>query len=216
MTHPRPPHPDSVHVIEHPLIAHYLTGIRNQQTPSPRFREWVGQIGAILAYEATRDLALIQTDVQTPMETCVGHQLAQPIHLVPILRAGLGFADSIHRMIPDAKVGHIGMFRDEEHLTPVAYYQKLPDSIANGPVLLVDPMLATGGSAVAAVKLLRSHGCEDIRMVCLIAAPEGISALCASDPALPIYTAAIDRQLNDKGYILPGLGDAGDRLFGTL
>ena len=204
-----------VHVIDHPLIAHYLTRIRDKQTPSPRFRELVGQVGALLAYEATRDLTLTDHDIDTPLERHTGRRLDMPISIVPILRAGMGFADAIHRMIPDAHMGHIGMFRDEKKLSPVGYYQKLPRHIAEGPTLLVDPMLATGGSAVAAVKLLKSHGCTDIRFVCLIAAPEGIETLQSEAPDVSVFTAAIDRQLDERGYILPGLGDAGDRIFGT-
>ena len=145
----------------------------------------------------------------------LGKRIERPLNVVPILRAGMGFADAIHRMIPDAHMGHIGMFRDEKKLSPVGYYQKLPARIGEGPALLVDPMLATGGSAVAAVKLLRTHHCPDIRFVSLIAAPEGIARLHQEEPDVPIFTAAIDRQLDENGYILPGLGDAGDRIFGT-
>ncbi len=211
------PHPrhEAIRVVDHPLITHNLTRIRDRDTPSQRFRELVGQVGALLAYEATRDLNLTPVQVHTPLERCEGAQLNQPISIVPILRAGLGFADSIHRLIPDAQVGHIGMFRDEKRLTPVPYYQKTPPAIADGPVLLVDPMLATGGSAAAAIDLLRSCGCRDIRFICLIAASEGVAKLAAHAPGVPIYTAAIDRQLDKNGYILPGLGDAGDRIYGT-
>jgi len=208
-------HGDHVHVINHPLIAHYLTKARDKNTRPPRFREMVGQIGALLAYEATRDLPTAPIDVETPMQPYEGSKLARPITIVPILRAGLGYAEAIHRLIPDAVMGHLGMFRDEDELRPVSYYQNLPKQLAQGPALLVDPMLATGGSAIAAVQLLREAGCQDVRVICLIAAPEGIAALHEACGPVPIYTAGIDEKLNEKGYILPGLGDAGDRLFGT-
>lgn len=205
----------NVHAIDHPLIAHDLSIARDRDTPTPMFREAVGRVGVMLAYEATRDLALEDRPLTTPMETMTARQLMPPVTIVPILRAGLGFADAIHRILPGANMGHLGMFRDEKKLTPVGYYQKLPHDVADGPVLLVDPMLATGGSAIAAVRLLKGLGCKDIRFLCLIAAPEGIAKLQAAADDVPIYTAAIDRELNEHGYILPGLGDAGDRIFGT-
>ncbi|MEM6333589.1 MAG: uracil phosphoribosyltransferase [Planctomycetota bacterium] len=200
----------------HPLIRHYLTRARDQATPSPVFRELVGQVGAMLAYEATRDLATVDAPIDTPLERHIGTGLAQPICIVPILRAGMGFAEAVHRLIPDASMGHLGLYRNEEDLEPVAYYENLPATVAQGPVLLLDPMLATGGSAIAALNYLRKAGATDVRFLSLIAAPEGVDRLLVADPDVRIFTAAIDRQLNDIGYILPGLGDAGDRLFGTL
>lgn len=207
--------PANVHLIEHPLLAHMLGLLRSRDTPPPRFREMVAEIGALLAYEATRDLAVRTVDVTTPLEPSRAQRVSRPITIVPILRAGLGFAEGMHHLIPYASMGHIGMFRDEQKLEPVGYYENLPLTIAAGPVLLADPMLATGGSAVAAVDLLVSKRCDDIRFICLIAAPEGIEKLADNHPEVPIFTAAIDRQLDDRGYILPGLGDAGDRMFGT-
>jgi uracil phosphoribosyltransferase len=204
-----------LHVIDHPLVSHMLSEARDAQTPSRRFRRLLSSIGSLLAYEAMRDLRMDPVDIHTPMEKCQGSRLRLPVTIVPILRAGLGMADGVHEVIPEAHVGHIGMFRDEKNLLPVSYYLKLPARVAQGPVLLVDPMLATGGSAVAAVRILREHGCTDVRLICLIAAPEGVAALSSEYPNVPIYTASLDRQLNEKGYIMPGLGDAGDRLFGT-
>lgn len=204
-----------VHVIDHPLVAHYLTRIRDRATQPPMFRQMVGQIGSLLAYEATRDLATEPIDIETPMRRARGVRLSKPLVIVPILRAGLGYAESIHRLIPDAIIGHLGMFRDEQTLQPVSYYQNLPKQLKDGPALLVDPMLATGGSAVAAVNVLRDAGCNDVRFICLIAAPEGIAALHKGCGPVPVYTAAVDEKVNEHGYILPGLGDAGDRLFGT-
>lgn len=206
----------STQVVEHPLISHYLLRLRDRRTPAPCFRELLGQIGALLAYEATRDLDMIDAEIQTPFEMYQGKCIDRPLGIVPILRAGMGFANAIARMIPDAYMGHIGIFRDDRNLSPVAYYQKLPSRIADGPVLLVDPMLATGGSAAAAVKLLKSHACTDIRFICLIAAPEGVAKLNCEAPDVRIITAAIDRQLDQNGCIRPGLGDAGDRIFGTV
>lgn len=206
---------DQVTLIDHPLVADMLAELRDRRTTPPRFRALVGRLGELLAYEATRHLPLEQVTVQTPLEACAGQRLRAPITLVPILRAGLGLAEGMSRLLPSAQVGHIGLFRDEAQLSPVWYYEKVPASAARGPVLLVDPMLATGGSAVEAVRLLHKHGCRDIRFVCILAAPEGLTRLRAAHPAVPIFTAAIDRQLNEQGYILPGLGDAGDRIFGT-
>jgi len=204
-----------IHVIDHPLIAHYLTRIRDRATGPAMFRQMVGQIGSLLAYEATRDLATEAVEVETPMTRCTGVRLSRPLVIVPILRAGLGYAEAIHRLIPDAIIGHLGMYRDEATLRPVSYYQNLPKQLRDGPALLVDPMLATGGSAVAAVNVLREAGCTDVRFICLIAAPEGIAALRAGCGDVPVYTASVDERVNERGFILPGLGDAGDRLFGT-
>ena len=212
---PDPAELPNVHVIDHPLLAHMLGLLRDRRTRPPRFREMVAEIGGLLAYEATRDLEVDTISVQTPLEESSASRVRKPITIVPILRAGLGFSVGMHRLIPYASMGHIGMFRDEEKLSPVGYYENLPPNIAGASVLLADPMLATGGSAVAAVELLHQRGCTDVRFICLIAAPEGIEKLSEEHPDVPIFTAAIDRQLDDRGYIMPGLGDAGDRIFGT-
>ncbi len=204
-----------VQVIDHPVIAHLVTELRDRHTPSPRFRELIATAGMLLAYEATRGLRRAEAPIETPVEPTTGWRLAERVTVVPILRAGLGLADRMTSVLPGAFMGHIGMFRDEDALKPVSYYEKLPRRISEGPVLLVDPMLATGGSAVAATRLLKERGCRQITLVCLVAAPEGVEAMQASHPDVPLVTAAIDRELNEQGYILPGLGDAGDRVFGT-
>ncbi|QDU33711.1 Uracil phosphoribosyltransferase [Poriferisphaera corsica] len=210
------PYGTMLQVIKHPLIDHYLTRIRDIDTSCARFRDLVGCVGTLLAYEATRDVKQEEVEVQTPMEKCTGLRFANNVCIVPILRAGIGFSDAIVSLFPDAHIGHIGLFRNEDILEPVEYYKSLPIQIGQGPVLLVDPMLATGGSAIAAAKMLKEKGCKDIRFICLIAAPEGIEKFHIAHPDVPIYTAAVDRQLDENGYILPGLGDAGDRIFGTL
>lgn len=206
----------SVHLIDHPLVVHLQTEMRSRDTATDRFREIAERLGELLAYEALRGAPQVAHTVNTPLEPYEGSQLAGPITVVPILRAGMGPAAGMARLIPGAQVGHIGMFRDEKSLTPVSYYVKLPADIAGGVVLLVDPMLATGGSASAAIDVLKQRGCQDIRFTCLLAAPEGIERLQADHPDVPITTSAIDRELNALGYILPGLGDAGDRIFGTV
>jgi uracil phosphoribosyltransferase len=205
----------NVIVVEHPVIQTKLTELRDFATESRKFRALLNEIGSLMVYEVTRDWPTKPKLIQTPLEKMTGHALARPITLVPILRAGLGMTDGVLRLLPDARLGHLGVRRDEETLQPIAYYQKLPPDIAETEVLLIDPMLATGGSGAAAVSFLKKAGVASMRFVCLVAAPEGIQALHAQHPEVPIYCAAIDRQLNDKGYILPGLGDAGDRLFGT-
>ena len=210
---PGTPH-RTVHTIDHPLAAGMLSVLRDRRTPPSQFRDLIRRLATLLAYEATRDLATQPREVQTPMETTPGVRVA-PVVIVPILRAGLGMSDGMLAMIPDAQVGHIGMFRNEDSLSPVTYYVKMPAIAKDAVVLLVDPMLATGGSAAGAVTVLRNHGCADVRFCCLIAAPEGVARLHDEHPDVPIYTTSVDRQLNDKGYILPGLGDAGDRIFGT-
>lgn len=211
------PHPehDNLKVLDHPLIQDKLARIRAVGTEPGFFRKLVAEVAALMVFQVSRDLPLRQETVQTPLEETEVFRLAAPVTIVPILRAGIGLADGVSSLMPEARVGHIGLYRNEESLEPVSYYCKLPDDIAKGPVFLVDPMLATGGSAIAAVKELRSQGCRDIRLVCLVAAPEGVAAMRAADPDVPVFTAALDRQLNDIGYILPGLGDAGDRMFGT-
>jgi uracil phosphoribosyltransferase len=205
----------NVTVLEHPLIQHKLGRIRSVDTPPEAFRSLVSQVAGLMVFQISRELPLQDVDVETPLETTRARRLAGPVTIVPILRAGIGMADGITALMPEARTGHIGLYRDETSLKPVEYYCKLPDDIAGGPVFLVDPMLATGGSAIAAAQLLAKQRCTDVRFVCLVAAPEGIAAMQEHCPDVPIFTAALDRQLNEQGYILPGLGDAGDRIFGT-
>src|SRR4051794_31781336 len=206
--------PDAnVILIEHPVIQTKLTELRDFATESRKFRALLNEIASLMVYEAPRPCPTNPRLIQPPLEKMTGHALAKPITLVPILRAGLGMADGVLRLLPDARLGHLGVRRDEATLQPIAYYQKLPPDIADTEVLLIDPMLATGGSGAAAVTYLKQAGVKSLPFVCLVAAPEGIKALHAQHAEVPIFTAAIDRQLNDKGYILPGLGDAGDRLF---
>jgi uracil phosphoribosyltransferase len=205
----------NVFLIDHPVIQTKLTELREINTEPRKFRALLNEIASLMVYEVTRSWPTEPRPIRTPMEEMTGCALARPITLVPILRAGLGMADGVLRLLPDAHLGHLGVRRDEETLLPIAYYQKLPPDIADTEVLLIDPMLATGGSGAAAITFLKQAGVKSMRFVCLVAAPEGIAALHAQHPEVPIYCAAIDRQLNEKGYILPGLGDAGDRLFGT-
>jgi len=203
-------------VIDHPLIRHKLTLMRRVDTPTNKFRALLHEISGLIAYEILRDAKLEPVTIETPLETMEGQRLAGPkLCFVSILRAGTGLVDGMLDLVPSARVGHIGLYRDEETLQPVEYYLKLPDRLDERLTILVDPMLATGGSAAAAVTRVKEAGAKDLRFACLLAAPEGIAALQAAHPDLPIYTAAVDRQLNEKGYILPGLGDAGDRIFGT-
>ncbi|MCP4758917.1 MAG: uracil phosphoribosyltransferase [Planctomycetes bacterium] len=211
---PHPEHPN-LQVLDHPLIQDKLARIRDEATPPGFFRALVSEVAGLMVFQVSRDLALQKELVQSPLEKTEVFRLATPVTIVPILRAGIGLADGIASLMPEARIGHIGLYRDEDSLEPVSYYCKLPKDIADGPVFLVDPMLATGGSAVAAVKVLKEHGCSDIRLICLVTAPEGVRAVSKAAPDVPISTAALDRQLNELGYILPGLGDAGDRMFGT-
>lgn len=206
----------AVHVIDHPLIQHKLTFIRDKNTGPKDFRDLVEEVASLMAYEVTRDFPLEETEVETPVANAVTRVIAgKKIGIVPILRAGLGMASGILRLIPIAKMGHIGVYRDPESLQPVEYYCKLPPDLAERDLILVDPMLATGGSASASIGFLKEHGARSIRFMCLIAAPEGIARVQKDHPDIEIYTAAIDECLNSHGYIVPGLGDAGDRLFGT-
>lgn len=202
-------------IIDHPVTDHILAAARDSRTTPARFRRLLKRIGGLLAYEALRTAPQVEKQIDSPLEKVTAKRLAMPITIVPILRAGLGLADGAMELLPEAQVGHIGMFRDEQSLEAQSYYERLPANIADGVVLLVDPMLATGGSAVAAIRKLREKGCNDVRMICLVAAPEGVKHVEAEEPGIPITTAALDRELNDIGYILPGLGDAGDRLYGT-
>ena len=205
-----------VHLIDHPLIQHKLTFIRDVNTGPKEFRELVDEVATLMAYEVTRNTTLEEVVVQTPVgqarcQTISGKKLA----VVPILRAGLGMVDGILKLIPHARVGHIGLYRDPESLQPVSYYAKLPGDIEEREVIVIDPMLATGGSASAAVDFLKERGATSIKLMCLIAAPEGINLFTNSHPDVEVYVAAVDDRLNEHGYIVPGLGDAGDRLFGT-
>ncbi len=204
-----------VTVINHPLIKRDLTILRDRRTPSNIFRSVLRRIASIMAYEVTRDLPLRIIPVSTPLERTRGHVITDRVILVPILRAGLGLVGGFVEVLPDARVGHIGLYRDEVTLRPVDYYLKFPRKLTNALVIILDPMLATGGSATSAVTVLKEKGAKNIRFVSLVAAPEGARALHRRHPDVKIYTCALDRQLNRKGYILPGLGDAGDRMFGT-
>ena len=207
---------EHVHVMDHPLVAHKLTIMRDKNTSVKDFRELVSEIGMLITYEATRDLPLTTKTVETPICTAEEPTLAgKKIAVVPILRAGLGLVDGVLRMVPSARVGHIGMFRDEETLEPHVYFCKMPKDIAERDIMIVDPMLATGGSAEMAISYLRGRGVKDIRMLCIVAAPEGLKSLTEKDPDVHIYTCAIDDHLNEAAYIVPGLGDAGDRIYGT-
>ena len=205
----------NVIVINHPVIQTKLTELRDFSADHRKFRALLDEIASLMVYEVTRDWPTKPRPVQTPLEATMGQVLARQVTLVPILRAGLGMADGVLRLLPEARLGHLGVYRDEQTLEPVPYYQKLPPDIAGTEVLLIDPMLATGGSGSAAISFLKKAGVTSMRFVCLVAAPEGIQAVHRQHPEIPIYCAAIDRQLNEKGFILPGLGDAGDRIFGT-
>ncbi len=205
----------NVVIFDHPLIQHKLTYLRDRDTSHRPFRALMYQIAGLMVFEATRTLPTRDVNIHTPMEPAAGRRLSARVTVVPVLRAGLGMAEGVLEMMPEARIGHLGMARDEKTLEPVVYLRRLPRDIEAGPCLLVDPMLATGGSAVAAIRLLREAGARDLRLLCLVASPEGIRRMTAEEPSLTIYTAAIDRCLNDRGFILPGLGDAGDRLYGT-
>ena len=205
-----------VHVFDHPLIQHKLTYIRDINTGTKEFRELVDEVATLMAYEITRELPLTEVEIETPVQKGTSNVLAgKKLGVIPILRAGLGMVEGILNLIPAAKVGHIGLYRDPETLLPVEYYVKLPSDISERELILVDPMLATGGSAIEAVNSLKKRGAKSIRFMCLIAAPEGVEAMTEAHPDVDIFIAALDEKLNEKGYIVPGLGDAGDRLFGT-
>ena len=204
------------HVLDHPLIQHKLTMIRQKDCGTKVFREVVNEISMLMAYEVSRDLPLEDVEIETPITKTVQKQIAgKKLAIVPILRAGIGMVDGLLSLVPAAKVGHIGMYRDEETLKPVEYLVKLPEDIDQRQIFVVDPMLATGGSAILAVDSLKKRGASHIKFVCLVAAPEGVEALQAAHPDVEIFAAALDERLNENGYIVPGLGDAGDRLFGT-
>jgi len=206
----------NLQVFLHPLIKDKLTRARDTGTPPAQFRRLLNEIAGLMTYDVCRELRTESRTVTTPIQATEGSVLGEPITLVPILRAGIGMTEGILSLLPEARVGHIGLYRDEETLDPVEYYAKLPPDVADGVVLLIDPMLATGGSASAALDLLKRRRCSRIRMICLVAAPEGVQRLLEDHPDITIYTASLDERLNEQGYIVPGLGDAGDRLFGTL
>ena len=207
----------NVHVIDHPLIQHKLTLMRKKETGTKDFRELLEEIAMLMTYEIARDFQLKDVDIETPVAKCKSKVLAgKKVGVVPILRAGLGMLNGVVNMIPAAKVGHIGLYRDPETLKPVEYYCKLPKDVGERELIVVDPMLATGGSSSAALTMLKEKGAKSMILMCLVSAPEGIRLVNKEHPDVPIYVAAIDDHLNDKGYIVPGLGDAGDRIFGTL
>lgn len=205
-----------VTIMEHPLIKHKIGIIRRKETGSKDFRQMISEIAMLMCYEATRDLKLQDVDIETPIcKTTVKELEGKKLAVVPILRAGLGMVDGMLTMIPAAKVGHIGLYRNEETLEPVEYYCKLPKDCSEREIFVVDPMLATGGSSVAAIKMLKERGCKNIKFMCIIAAPEGVERMQKEHPDVDIYVGALDEKLNENGYIIPGLGDAGDRIFGT-
>lgn len=207
----------NTHLINHPLIQHKLTLMREKSTGTKDFRELLEEIAMLMAYEITRDFPLKEIEIETPLTKCKAYILAgKKVGVVPILRAGLGMASGVLRLIPAARVGHVGLYRDPKTLKPVEYYCKLPTDVAERTLIVVDPMLATGGSSTAALELLKQKGAKSMILMCLVAAPEGIEVVNHDHPDVPLYVAAIDDHLNDHGYIVPGLGDAGDRIFGTL
>ena len=206
----------NVHVLDHPLIQHKLAILRSKNTTVKEFRELISEIAGLMCYEATRNLPTVEVDVETPVAVAKCRVLAgKKLAIVPVLRAGLGMVDSMVDLIPSAKIGHIGLYRDPETHKPVEYYCKLPEDIGNRQVYVVDPMLATGGSAVAAIDFLKEHGCKNIIMMNIIGCPEGVKMVQEAHPDVDIYMAACDERLNEHAYIIPGLGDAGDRIFGT-
>ncbi len=207
----------TVHVLNHPLIQHKLTIMRQKETGSKDFRQLLDEIAMLMGYEVTRDLPLQEIEIETPVAPCKANVIAgKKLGIVPILRAGLGMVDGMLRLVPAARVGHIGLYRDPATLKPVEYYCKLPTDAQERLLIVCDPMLATGGSAIAAIQFLKDRGCTSIRLMCLLGAPEGIKAVQEAHPDVDIYISAVDSHLNDHGYIVPGLGDAGDRIFGTL
>ena len=206
----------NVFIFDHPLIKHKVAILRDKNTEMKKFRELIEEITTIMTYESMRDVELVPVQVETPLEVTTQYKVPEDsIAIVPILRAGLGMVNGVHTVFPTAKVGHIGMYRNEETLEPCEYYCKLPDGIENKTVFLVDPMLATGGSACDALTALKKRGCKKIKFMAIIAAPVGVEKVASTHPDVPVYISTLDRELNENGYILPGLGDAGDRLFGT-
>ena len=205
-----------VNILDHPLIQHKLTQMRQKDTSTTQFRQMINEIGGLMVYEITRDLPLEQIEIETPVAKTKANVIAgKKMVVVPILRAGLGMVDGILQMIPSARIGHIGIFRDEETLQPVEYFAKFPEELDQRDIFIVDPMLATGGSAIAAINSIKQRGAKNIKLVCLVGAPEGVKAINEAHPDVTVYLASLDEKLNEKGYIVPGLGDAGDRIFGT-
>jgi len=210
-------HPDhpNLFVVDHPLINHKMTHMRDREQGRRTFRALATQIAGLMVYEATRTFCTEPVEIETPLEAMTGVRLSGATTIAPVLRAGLGMSTGVLEMLPTARVAHLGLRRDEDTLEPEVYLEKIPHDLAAGPVLLLDPMLATGGSAVAAASILRDAGARDLRMLCLVAVPEGVRAMREAHPDVPVFAAALDRQLDERGFIRPGLGDAGDRLFGT-
>lgn len=204
-----------LHLLKHPLLTHKLTLLRNKNTSTKDFRETLAEISGLMAYEITRDLPVKNIKVETPLGTCNTHELAIDVVLIPVLRAGLGMVGGISNLIPTARTGHIGMYRDHETLLPMTYYSKFPDNLPEAVVMVLDPMLATGGSSTAALSVLKKHGARTLKLVCVVGAPEGVERITRDHPDVQIYLAGLDEKLNSNGYIVPGLGDAGDRIFGT-
>ena len=206
---------DGVTVVDHPLVARHLSVLRDAATPSGEFRRRLREAAMLIGFEALRDLRLEEIGVDTPLEATRGARLGDDIVVIAILRAGLGMVEGFLGLMPEARVGHLGMYRDETELSPVGYYESIPDHGPDAEIVLVDPMLATGGRAASALRRLKERGARRLRFVCLVAAPEGLEAVRAEHPDVPVFCAAVDRELDDRGYIRPGLGDAGDRLYGT-
>lgn len=202
-------------VFDHPLIKHKLTIMRKKETGTKDFRQNLDEIGGLMVYEVTRDLPLNEIPIETPLCQTIGYEMAKDVVIVPILRAGLGVVNGIQNLIPTARIAHIGMYRDEETLEPHPYFEKYPSNLDEAAVIIVDPMLATGGSSVAAIDMVKKQGATSIKLVCLVGAPEGVKVVEEAHPDVDIYLASLDDHLNEKGYIVPGLGDAGDRIFGT-
>jgi uracil phosphoribosyltransferase len=204
-----------LHLLRHPLLTHKLTVLRRKETDTKEFRETLGEISGLMAYEITRDLPLKDITIETPLGECTTQELAMDVVLIPILRAGLGMVDGISNLIPSARIGHIGMYRDHITLKPMTYYSKFPDNLPDAVVMVLDPMLATGGSSTDAIQVLKDNGAKTIKLVCVVGAPLGVQRIMDDHPDVQIYLAGMDESLNTQGYIVPGLGDAGDRLFGT-
>lgn len=204
-----------LNLLKHPLLTHKLTLLRRKETGTKDFRETLSEIAGLMAYEITRDLPLRDITVETPLGKCHTQELAMDVVLVPVLRAGLGMVDGISNLIPTARIGHIGMYRDHITLKPMTYYSKFPDNLSEAVVMVLDPMLATGGSSTDAIRVLKENGANSIKLVCVVGAPEGVTRIMKDHPDVQIYLAGMDEKLNENGYIVPGLGDAGDRLFGT-
>jgi len=204
-----------LNVLKHPLLTHKLAQLRRKETDTKEFRETLKEIAGLMAYEITRDLPVRDITIETPLAKCKTQELAMDVVLVPVLRAGLGMVDGISNLIPSARIGHIGMYRDHNTLKPITYYSKFPLNISDAVVMVLDPMLATGGSSTGAIQVLKDHGAKTIKLVCVVGAPQGVERIKKDHPDVQIYLAGLDEKLNEQGYIVPGLGDAGDRLFGT-